>query len=208
LKALASRAQTHTTLVYTANSVPQGRVTSLTNAKDEERLQVLKEVAGTRVYEQRRRESSKIITETNAKREQIRSLLVYIDNKLSELDEEKEELLKFQEADRERRCLEYAIYIREQNDAANALEDLEIERKDEMERTAESFQVLAERERYCGEVEAHIRELKDTTELLEFERNQLESDMKEFITARAQIRLFLNDVCENCNFGFDISRTI
>ena len=44
--------------------VPQGRVTSLCNAKDEERLQLLKEVAGTRVYEQRRAESLKIMEET------------------------------------------------------------------------------------------------------------------------------------------------
>lgn len=44
--------------------VPQGRITSLCNAKDHERLQLLKEVAGTRVYEQRRQESLKIMTET------------------------------------------------------------------------------------------------------------------------------------------------
>ena len=44
--------------------VPQGRVTSLCNAKDSERLHLLKEVAGTRVYEQRRVESLKIMEET------------------------------------------------------------------------------------------------------------------------------------------------
>ena len=45
--------------------VPQGRITALTNAKDVERLQVLKEVAGTKVYEQRRQESIKIMDETS-----------------------------------------------------------------------------------------------------------------------------------------------
>jgi structural maintenance of chromosome 3 (chondroitin sulfate proteoglycan 6) len=44
--------------------VPQGRITSLTNAKDHERLTLLKEVAGTKVYEQRRVESLKIMEET------------------------------------------------------------------------------------------------------------------------------------------------
>lgn len=44
--------------------VPQGRITSLTNAKDHERLALLKEVAGTKVYEQRRVESLKIMEET------------------------------------------------------------------------------------------------------------------------------------------------
>lgn len=45
--------------------VPQGRVTHLTNQKDLERLALLKEVAGTKVYEDRRGESMKIIEDTS-----------------------------------------------------------------------------------------------------------------------------------------------
>lgn len=44
--------------------VPQGRITALTNARDVDRLQLLKEVAGTRVYEEHREESLKIMRET------------------------------------------------------------------------------------------------------------------------------------------------
>ncbi|KDR77452.1 hypothetical protein GALMADRAFT_65818 [Galerina marginata CBS 339.88] len=44
--------------------VPQGRITALTNAKDHERLALLKEVAGTKVYEQRRTESLRIMAPT------------------------------------------------------------------------------------------------------------------------------------------------
>lgn len=44
--------------------VPQGRITSLTTAKDEDRLKLLKEIAGTRVYEQKRTESTKLMQET------------------------------------------------------------------------------------------------------------------------------------------------
>lgn len=40
------------------------QITSLTNAKDHERLALLKEVAGTKVYENRRAESEKIVEET------------------------------------------------------------------------------------------------------------------------------------------------
>lgn len=45
-------------------SSPFFQITSLTNAKDHERLALLKEVAGTKVYEQRRTESLKIMAET------------------------------------------------------------------------------------------------------------------------------------------------
>jgi structural maintenance of chromosome 3 (chondroitin sulfate proteoglycan 6) len=92
--------------------VPQGRISSLTNAKESDRLNLLKEVAGTKVYEQRRSESLKLMEETEAKRSKIGDLLEYIEERLAELEEEKEELKEFQDKDRERRCLEYALYSR------------------------------------------------------------------------------------------------
>ena len=85
----------------------------MTNAKDHERLALLKEIAGTRVYEQRRAESLRIMADTDIKRGKIYELLDYIELRLAELEEEKEELKEFQEKDKERRCMEYALYQRE-----------------------------------------------------------------------------------------------
>ena len=104
----------------------------MTNAKDHERLALLKEVAGTKVYEQRRTESLRIMAETDAKRDKINDLLDYIDTRLTELEEEKEELKEFQEKDKERRCLEYAVYQRELEEVAAALEEIEEERRGEV----------------------------------------------------------------------------
>ena len=101
--------------------VPQGRITALTNQKDSERLELLKEIAGTRVYEDRRAESTKIMEETDQKRDKIDELLEYIEKRLKELEEEKKELKEFQTADRERRCLEYAIYQHDLEEAREAL---------------------------------------------------------------------------------------
>jgi structural maintenance of chromosome 3 (chondroitin sulfate proteoglycan 6) len=112
--------------------VPQGRITALTNAKDHERLALLKEVAGTKVYEQRRAESLRIMAETDAKRDKIAELLEYIESRLEELEEEKEELKEFQEKDKERRCLEYAMYQSELEDITRALSNLENTRDGEL----------------------------------------------------------------------------
>ena len=112
--------------------VPQGRITALTNAKDHERLALLKEVAGTKVYEQRRSESLRIMSETDAKRNKIAELLEYIENRLTELEEEKEELKQFQEQDKERRCLEYAMYQSESEDITHALEHTEDTRRGDL----------------------------------------------------------------------------
>ena len=62
------------------------QITALTNAKDHERLALLKEVAGTKVYEQRRTESLRIMEDTSSKRLKINELLDYIDGSLKELE--------------------------------------------------------------------------------------------------------------------------
>ena len=108
------------------------QITALTNAKDHERLALLKEVAGTKVYEQRRAESLRIMAETDAKRGKIDELLEYIETRLAELEEEKEELKEFQEKDKDRRCLEYALHQRDLEEVTEALENLEEERRGEV----------------------------------------------------------------------------
>lgn len=122
--------------------------------KDSERLDLLKEIGGTRVYEERRRESLKIMQdtgksfllfcflnfwffifyvycyrcyyhvffrETGNKRKQIIQVVQYLDERLKELDEEKEELRKYQQFDKQRKSLEYAIYNKEVLDAQQKL---------------------------------------------------------------------------------------
>jgi structural maintenance of chromosome 3 (chondroitin sulfate proteoglycan 6) len=61
------------------------------------------------VYEQRRQESLKIMDETDSKSGKIDELLTYIEERLSELEAEKEELREYQDKDKERRCLDYAL---------------------------------------------------------------------------------------------------
>jgi structural maintenance of chromosome 3 (chondroitin sulfate proteoglycan 6) len=72
------------------------------------------------------------MSETDAKRTKIKELLEYIESRLAELEEEKEELKEFQAKDKERRCLEYALYQRELEEVGKALEEIEEERRGEV----------------------------------------------------------------------------
>lgn len=63
---------------------------------------------------------------TDAKRTKIKELLTYIEERLEELEEEKEELKEFQEKDKERRCLEYALYQRELTEVGQQLEEVRL----------------------------------------------------------------------------------
>ncbi|KAH8690173.1 putative chromosome segregation protein SudA [Talaromyces proteolyticus] len=169
--------------------VPQGRVTTLTNMKDSERLVLLKEVAGTQVYEARRAESLKIMNETNNRRGKIDELLDYINERLDELEEEKDELRSYQEQDRERRCLEYTIYSREQQEIANALDSLEGARQTGVEDTDANRERFIQGEKEMTQIDAQIAECRQQIEFLKVDKAQLEDERRDSSRALAQVEL-------------------
>ncbi|KAJ3013173.1 UNVERIFIED_CONTAM: Structural maintenance of chromosomes protein 3, partial [Siphonaria sp. JEL0065] len=176
--------------------VPQGRIMALTNAKDSERLQVLKEVAGTRVYETRRQESLKIMEETESKRAKITELLDYIEQRLAELEEEKAELKEFQDLDREKRCLEYTIFHREQTEVNSSLEMLEESRKLEVDVSQYKQHAFAAREKAILEVESEIRKIQHELEALKRQRLEGDDDRQEHMKAYAALEMIVKDLEE------------
>jgi structural maintenance of chromosome 3 (chondroitin sulfate proteoglycan 6) len=169
--------------------VPQGRVTALTNMKESDRLNLLKEVAGTQVYEARRTESLKIVNDTKNKREKIDELLDYIKERLSELEEEKEELRGFQDKDRERRCLEYAFYHREQVTIQEALEEIDSARQEGLESTDQNRAELVKGEKAIAKLDAEIHKLQREMDLLRIDRRQQEEDRRDNAKAQAKVEL-------------------
>ncbi|KAI1754382.1 putative chromosome segregation protein SudA [Xylaria castorea] len=177
--------------------VPQGRVTALTNMKESDRLNLLKEVAGTQVYESRRTESLKIMTDTNNKRDKIDELLDYIKERLSELEEEKEELRGYQDKDRERRCLEYAYHRKDQIAVEEALEELEESRQGGIEDTDENRDTYTAGEKVIASLDAEIHRLQKQMELLRIDRRQLEEDRRENAKARANAELAVKGLSDS-----------
>ncbi|KAJ2899590.1 putative chromosome segregation protein [Zalerion maritima] len=177
--------------------VPQGRVTALTNMKESDRLNLLKEVAGTQVYEARRAESLRIMDDTNSKREKIDETLEYIKERLTELEEEKEELRGFQEKDRERRCLEYAYYHREQVDATERLEELESGRQDGVEEVEENRQAYIKGDKKIGKLDAEIRKLEEQLELLKKHHRDVVEDRRIASKGQAKIEMKQREISAN-----------
>lgn len=173
--------------------VPQGRITHLTNIKDSERLNLLKEVAGTRVYEQRRAESLKIMNESESKRTKIEDLLKYIEDRLSELDAEKEELKNYYEKDKERRCLEYAIYHHEMQDLTALLEELDNHRHQDTESSSSRRVEFQERERELARLEQELSEKKQTQAQQQLEKATLLEEGRELARTLAQLDAHVRD---------------
>ena len=105
--------------------VQQGKITAMSTMRDAERLELLKEIGGTKVYEERRRESLRILAETEGRRALVSDMISGLDTRLAELESEREELAAFQQADRARRSLEYTIYDADMASTRAKLEGLE-----------------------------------------------------------------------------------
>lgn len=104
--------------------VKQGKINQMATAPDAHRLKLLREVAGTRVYDERREESMAIMRETEGKLDKIQEFLHTIEERLSTLEEEKEELRQYQHHDKIRRALEYTIHEIELNDNKKKLKEV------------------------------------------------------------------------------------
>ncbi|CAG8152314.1 unnamed protein product [Penicillium salamii] len=177
--------------------VPQGRVTALTNMKDSERLVLLKEVAGTQVYEARRTESLKIMNETNSKRAKIDELLDYINERLAELEEEKDELRSYQEKDKERRCLEYTIYSLEQQEIGKVLSEIEERRQNGVEDADNNREQENELQNAIDQIDAEITECRQQIEFLKVDKAQLEDERREASKTLAQNELQAKSLSDN-----------
>ncbi|CAM9145828.1 unnamed protein product, partial [Choristocarpus tenellus] len=189
--------------------VQQGKVSALALMKDQERFNLLKEVAGTKVYEERRTESLQIMEETNNKRDKIQEVINYIEasprgktfERLSELEEEKEELGVYQKHDRQRRALEYTLYDKELRQACGSpagedLEGIEQARSDALRhsdalhnRLRDAREAVKERENILFSGHARLSRLERDRTAADNERNQA-------LGARAKLELEVKDIAE------------
>lgn len=169
--------------------VPQGRITALTNAQDSERLELLKEVAGTRVYEDHRQESLKILEETAGKQAKITQLLSYIDERLVELAEEKEDLLKFQALDRQKRACEFILFSREAREASEALERLEQEEQQQQQLNHEGKEGSSSKNYMndSAELERQLDAIAQLEREMANQRQQLQEAERDAELARADL---------------------
>ncbi|XP_032229709.1 structural maintenance of chromosomes protein 3 [Nematostella vectensis] len=174
--------------------VKQGRINQLAVAKDNERLKLLREVAGTRVYDERKEESKQILKDSENKKEKIEELLKYIEDRLQTLEEEKEELKAYQKWDRERRCLEYTIHDKELRDTREKLEELEGVRHEESTRAGDLQKEVTQASENIEKYSQSIRDLGEKENVLTSEKKQLEEECQENIKQRTKLELDIKDL--------------
>ncbi|GAB2262211.1 hypothetical protein Droror1_Dr00003208 [Drosera rotundifolia] len=176
--------------------VQQGKISSLTLMKDSERLDLLKEIGGTRVYEERRQESLKIMQDTGNKRKQIIQVVQYLDERLRELDEEKEELRQYQQLDKQRKSLEYTIYDKELDDTRKKLVQVDLDREKVSKESTDAHSRLLEAHDKVKDSERESKKLTKDLQGLIKEKEVAEKHKKEAIKRKMQLELDCKDFKE------------
>lgn len=181
--------------------VQQGKVQDLCTMSDSERLLLLKEVAGTTVYDDKKAESMAKMEENKDSVAKIQEILSGIEERIEELESEKEELTNYQKFDRQRKALEYTLYDKELRKARNILDALEYERQEHVEHLSK----LSEQARETHEAIRNVEgEMNSKVNALRRNRNALQSleeDGKNSVTHCTKLELECKELEEAVRSG-------
>lgn len=181
--------------------VQQGKIMKMATMQDEERLDLLKEIGGTSVFEAKRKESLKGLDETKSKREQVQETVEFIESRLSELDAEKDELQKYTDLDKTKRSLEYTIYEQELSDTRNKLDEIEQRRSAVHECSRVDDEKL---NAVNDKIRAREKEFKDGNRAaaqLKKELDTAEAELRSIVAERTIKELDVKDLRETIQSG-------
>lgn len=166
--------------------VPQGRVTALTNAKDKERLELLKQVAGAVVFEEKHKQSVKEMSQSDAQKDKIDEMLGFIDERLQDLSVEKLQLKQYQELDRDKKVYEYTLYNQEIGDLQGQIEEIESQHMQEVDGSNEYSDELDKSDDTAMQVEEILVELTSKLNALQVDKQQQQLDLNAQLEQFAQ----------------------
>mmetsp|Transcript_7407 Transcript_7407/g.16416 ORF Transcript_7407/g.16416 Transcript_7407/m.16416 type:complete len:1281 (-) Transcript_7407:159-4001(-) len=184
--------------------VQQGKVNALCTMSDGERLQLLKEVAGTTVYDEKKEESLTKMEENAASIEKIDETLEYMDNRLEDLRGEKEELTQYQKLDRDRRAVEYTLYDKELRRAREALDEIEHQRNEAVDRLSELSEEARSMHERIMSVQANQKTKSNALRRNQVYLKGLEKDKTTAMTLRTKLDLECQDIEEQLQQGSEI----
>lgn len=174
--------------------VPQGKITSLTNSKDSERLALLKEVSGAKVFEAKLKESTKEMTNSNYKMERIDEAMEKLEEKLADLMIESKDLKQFQQLEKNKKVYEFNLFDRELASLSSQIEANEEEYESMKNSSLKDIQDLEKRELACQKLLAEIDELLKALRVASLESEQSETDKNRLAQSMAEKESLVRDL--------------
>jgi structural maintenance of chromosome 3 (chondroitin sulfate proteoglycan 6) len=174
--------------------VPQGRITALTNSKDAERLTLLKEVSGAKVFEAKLKESMREMSLSMLKKQRIDETLALIEERLSDLQTESSDLQEFQALEKKKRVYEFQLFDRELSELAAQLEEHHAAYEELLAASAHDLEELDQRERLGRELAESIEELQRLLKVAALDKLQAQSDYATELERRTETEVKLGEL--------------
>ena len=168
----------------------------MATAPDSHRLKLLREVAGTRVYDERKEESMNILKETEGKVEKITEFLKTIEDRLKTLEEEKEELKEYQKWDKARRTLEYVIHDTEYRETKKQLEDLQNQKKSSGDKQKQFAQEIQKAQEKIKNIQRAFKDAKKDVTTAKDERSVLMTEQQQLLREKTKLDLTIVDLTD------------
>lgn len=176
--------------------VKQGKINQMATAPDAHRLKLLREVAGTRVYDERKEESTNILKDTEGKVEKIKEFLQTIEDRLQTLEEEKEELKEYQKWDKSRRTLEYIIHETELKENKKAMDELESQRKSSGDKQKEFSKDVQEAQDKVKSIQKTLKEARKEVSVSKDEKSVLMTEQQQLLREKTKLDLTIVDLTD------------
>lgn len=176
--------------------VKQGKINQMATAPDAHRLKLLREVAGTRVYDERKEESMNILRDTEGKVEKITEFLQTIEERLKTLEEEKEELKEYQKWDKARRTLEYIIHETELRETRRALDDLDGQRRTAGDKQKQFSQDVQRAQERGKGIQKSLKEAKKEVAAAKDDKSVLITEQQQLLREKAKLDLTIVDLTD------------
>lgn len=186
--------------------VQQGKVNALCTMNDSERLRLLKEVAGTTVYDEKKAESLIKMEENKSSIEKIDEILETIESRLDELRGEKEELTQYQKLDRERRAMEYTLYDMELKKARASLDSIEADRTAGTESLSELHEEARQTHDSIRACESQMKTKSNALRRNRMQLKDLEADQTKAISQRTKLELECRELKESVTTGAEVQK--
>ena len=164
--------------------------------RDSERLELLKEIAGTRTYDERRRESIKIMKDTDSRLSAITDIIAYLEGRLEELEGEKTELKKYQSLDTRRRLLEWLVYDKEYQHSVQKLAELETEKAGRSGDSERLYAEYVDKRRRREEEEEKLSEMEARLKRVNADKKQATNRRKELLGVEKEREMLVRDAEE------------
>ena len=179
------------------NIVLQGQVEQLTAMSAAERLELVKDIAGASLYDDKKKESMKLLAETEVKMEKVSEVISSLEDRISSLGAEKEELMEYQMADKRRRGLEHRARDLEMESVEIKLNRVEEERLSNSDRSSKVYGEIQQLESAIESSEHDLRDAQKNRDMAESEFKEASAELTHLKTQLQRLNLALDELKES-----------